>query len=312
MESSLPELSSPVLIELHDALSELDRAHGTSLAELPARIEALRLRLRALPVDGRLGDHLTRLADSLEPTPEARERDVWLAYRARVQPAYEAVVHDLRSSDVDVPSLRPTNYARNALHLSSCIAGILVLELAHDPRVPIAIALAFAASGWSLEFLRRRSERVNAFCMRLFGRTAHPHEEKGINSATWYATALVPMALSRAVPPAIVGLLVLGIADPAAAIIGRRFGRIRLLHGRTLEGTAAFWASGSLASIAYLSLFHAELSFGRVALASAVGALAGAIAELVSKRLDDNLTIPLSSFAAAHVILAGLSHELLP
>lgn len=303
MESSLPELSSPLLVELHDALSDLDRARFASFADLPARIDSLRLRLRELPPDGRLGQHIAKLADSLEATPDAPRRETWLAFRAQVQPAYEAVVHDLRSSDVDVPSLRPTNYARNALHLSSCLVGIVVLELARDPRTPIVIAALFALAGWTLEWLRRRSPAVNAFCMRLFGRTAHPHEEKGINSATWYATALLLIALARSVPPAIVALLVLGIADPAAAIVGRRFGRVRLVHGRTLEGTAAFVVAGTLAASAYLAILHAELGFARVAIAALVGSIAGAFAELVSKRLDDNLTIPLASFGAAYLIL---------
>ncbi len=312
MEPSLAERSSPVLVELHDALSELDRARAASFAELSSRIEAQRERLLELCTQARtpaelaaeaLPSRLAALAGTLEHPPEASSRGPWLAFRARVQPAYEAVVHDLRDNDVDVPSLRPTNYVRNALHLASCVAGVLALELSPSNTLPLAIALAFAVSGWTLEFARTRSESVNAFCMRLFGKTAHPHEAHGVNSATWYATALVPIAWVGHVPAGVVALLVLGLADPAAAVVGRRFGRRKLVHGRTLEGTSAFVGVGTLASFAFLSLVHPSLGLGRAAIAAGFGALSGAIAEVVSKRLDDNLTIPLAAFGAAWLAL---------
>lgn len=314
VEPSLAELSSPVLVELHDALSELDRARAASFAELSARIQAQRERLLELctqnPTPAELAaetqalpSRLAALAGTLEHPPEVPSRGPWLAFRARVQPAYEAVVHDLRDSDVDVPSLRPTNYLRNALHLASCVAGVLALELSPSNAIPLGIALAFAVSGWTLEFARTRSEAVNTFCMQLFGRTAHPHEARGINSATWYATALVPIAWVGHVPAGVVALLVLGLADPAAAIVGRRFGRRKLVHGRTLEGTVAFVAVGTLAPLAFLALLHPSLGLGRAAIAAGSGAVCGAIAELVSKRLDDNLTIPLAAFGAAWLTL---------
>jgi dolichol kinase len=221
-----------------------------------------------------------------------------------VQPLYEAVVHDLRAERVDVPSLRPTNYARNVLHLSSSMMGLAALELFSSWLVPVLIATAFMVAGWTLEIARKQSASVNAACMRLFGRTAHPHEAHRINSATWYATALVVLALSGFVPACAVGLLSLGLGDPAAAIVGRKIGRIKLMHGRTLEGTLAFVLVGGLASFAYLAVMHAGYGLALNAAAAFVGALGGALAELASRRVDDNLTIPLAAFGTAAGVFA--------
>jgi dolichol kinase len=205
-----------------------------------------------------------------------------------------------------VPSLRPTNYARNVLHLASSLAGLAALELFASRLVPVLIASAFMIAGWSLEIARKQSPSVNAACMRLFGRTAHPHEAHRINSATWYATALVVLAVSGLVPACAVGLLSLGLGDPAAAIVGRKLGRIKLMHGRTLEGTLAFVVVGGLASFAYLALVHPRLGVSLSAAGAFGGALAGALAELASRRVDDNLTIPLAAFGTAAAVFALL------
>lgn len=307
MNAPLAEASSPFLLELHDALSMLDRrARARRLDELPQRIDTVRTGLASLPADGESGlaARLGALIDALSETPDESRRAAWLAYRLRVQPHYEAIVHDLRAEQVDLPSLRPTNYARNAYHVSSSVTGIVALELAPDPRIPMGIALAFAASAWTLEIARRRSAAVNAACMRLFGKTAHPHEAHRINSATWYATALTVLALANQVPAAVIALIVLGLGDPAAAIVGKRFGRVKLMHGRTLEGTLAFALVSAAAAFGFVALLHPALGLGRIALASLGAAVAGALAELTSKRLDDNLTIPLAAFAAACALFA--------
>lgn len=307
MTTSLAEASSPILVELHGALSELDRRmRERRESDLGARIDAVRSRLSELTEggDSSLADRLAALVDAMSEPPEEPRRAAWLAYRARVQPHYEAVVSDLRAERVDVPSLRPTNYARNALHVTSSASGIVLIEFVPDARIPIAVALSFAIVGWALEIGRRKSDAINAFCMKLFGATAHPHEAHRINSATWYASALALIALVQNVPAAAVALLVLGLGDPAAAIIGRRYGRIKLVHGRTLEGTLAFVVVGATLSFAWLSIFHGTISPLRALLAAIAGAVAGAVAELTSKRLDDNLTIPLVAFGVAALALA--------
>jgi dolichol kinase len=88
------------------------------------------------------------------------------------------------------------------------------------------------------------------------------------------------------------------VADPAAGIVGRRLGRIRLRARRSLEGTLAFLAAGTLAALASLTVFHA-IPWPERLMVALVGAAAGALAELFTTRLDDNLTIPLTVAGAA-------------
>ena len=71
----------------------------------------------------------------------------------------------------------------------------------------------------------------------------------------------------------------LGVADPVAALIGRRYGRHKLRGGKSLEGAMAFVASGTLAALGGLALLHAGSIEKMVGLAF-VGAVAGAIVEV--------------------------------
>jgi dolichol kinase len=163
----------------------------------------------------------------------------------------------------------------------------------------IGAAGAFATFAWMCEILRRRSPTVNDRLMRFFGPVAHAHEWHRVNSATWYATALILMAFVVPLEAAEVGVVVLAIADPAAGIFGRRFGRRRLASGRSFEGAAAFVTFGALAAFAWMSAAGSYES-SRLWVAVVAGAV-GAAVELLVSRVDDNLAIPLATSLAVAV-----------
>jgi dolichol kinase len=213
-----------------------------------------------------------------------------------VGPAYEDLVAGLARAGQRAPSLRPTNYARNIFHVCSGLFALAVIELWTE-QMPY-IAGGFLTSAVLMESSRRVSPRANEVLMGAFGKVAHPYERHRINSASWYALALVLLALF--VPPlgCAVGVVVLGFGDPMAAIVGRRFGRTKLPGGRSLEGSMAFVVAGTLPGMAVLALAH-QLTLGAAAAVALAGATAGAAAEVLSGRLDDNFTIPTVAGLAA-------------
>lgn len=309
MSSAVALEGRDLALQIHDALSELDRARRATFPALRERIVVHRVRLASLQTISAEFDRehpvataAAALATGLDAVPGSDARHAWLDFRKDVQPSYERLATALREEDVLVPSLRPTNYARNVLHVASAATGIAALELMPSWGATVALAAAFCATGWMLELTRRKSDAINRFSLALFGPTAHPHERERINSATWYCTALVLIALTGVVPAAVVALAALGAGDPLAAIVGRRFGRIKLVHGRTLEGTLAFVAAGSVAAGVLLTILHPGLGMVGIVGMAAVGAVFGAITEAISRRVDDNLTIPLAAFVGAWLI----------
>ncbi|MBL4687586.1 MAG: hypothetical protein JKY37_23525 [Nannocystaceae bacterium] len=158
---------------------------------------------------------------------------------------------------------------------------------------------SFAAIGWTFEITRRIWPQWNDRLIWVFSAVAHPRERFVINSTTWYVTALLALSLTEDPILCTVGVAVLGAGDPIAAVVGRRWGRVRLLYSRTLEGSLAFVAMGTVAAWGLLAVLVPEVPLLTGLRLAALGSVAGAAAELASGRVDDNLSIPLAAAAAA-------------
>lgn len=241
----------------------------------------------------RFAERLRSLVATMERAlPAESTRSRWTAFVGEVHPEYEAFVAALPpGADVASPNHRPTNYARSFFHLASAGTGFVAVAVLPSRAVLLAIACVFVTYVWSMEIVRRRSPAFNARIMRMYARVAHPHEWYRVNSGTWYATALVVLAAFASRPGMLAALAVLGVADPFAAFVGRRYGRHKLRSGKSVEGALAFVASGTLAALGGLALLPTGSIEKRIALAF-VAAAAGAAAEVWISILDDNFTIP--------------------
>ncbi|MFP4598666.1 MAG: diacylglycerol/polyprenol kinase family protein [Persicimonas sp.] len=248
-----------------------------------------------------LADISRLLTEHLPAESDGRER--WMEFREQLHPAYEELAAALRACHVELPSLRPTNYARSGFHVLAAVIGLLLVQYAPWALV-IAVPVGLASLFWFLEIARRVSDRWNRALMKFFAPIAHPHERFRVNSSTWFATALSLLALTF--EPVVAGsaIMVLGVGDPAAALVGRKFGRVELVNSRTLEGTLTFVAVSFLVVLAVLYLWHGELSLGRKMAVAGAGAMAGALTELFCRRIDDNFAIPVVAGAFVWAVVA--------
>jgi dolichol kinase len=272
-------------------------------------IATVRIRLAARTDASSLAtvDRAQALAATMERAlPEESTRARWSAFVGEVHPSYEALVAELPSG-VAVLKVRPTNYSRSIFHCGSAAVGLFSVAFIPSRAIILGIAVTFATYAWSMEIGRRFSPRMNAWLMRMYSRVSHPHERYKVNSATWFATALVLLALFSTRPATMAALAVLGVADPVAALVGRRWGKHMLRAGRSLEGTLGFLVSGGI--VAALALVLAGgLVASQVAVLALLAAAAGALAELVATRVDDNLTIPVAVGTALTAAGALLHH----
>ena len=319
MQLSLAVESRALALDIHSLLAELDPARWRAELEAAARshvarIDARLAGLRAMPTiqETALASSVAELSGVLEAhvpaadLPIDRVESEWADFRTRLQPVYEALANALRSEAIHVPTRRPTNYARNALHLTGATVALALVHLLLDARSMLIVALGLTLWAWSMELGRRAFPAVNRVLMALLGPFAHPHESYRVNSSTWYCTALLLLSLTGSKLLILTGLAVLGFADPLAAIVGRRWGSIKLVHGRSLQGSLAFGVTGTLAAGVVTLLARPELEPGTVLALAGSAALLGAIAELFSLRIDDNLSIPLAAAAGAGLVAAAL------
>lgn len=280
--------------------AELAHAARERMARVKARAHELALAIEAHAPDlraSRFAETVRGLAESAEELGQraSRRKEDWKAEFKRLQQHYTVLARRLRADRIELPLLRQTNYRRNVLHaLNGLLALVVVEHLVSQTALPWVIG-AIAGTCWTLEAIRRRSERFNDHLFGFFEPFAHPHERHQVNSATWYASALVVMAVVLPSMAQSIGVVVLGLADPAAALVGRRFGRVRLRKNRTLEGSLAFLAVGTASALAVEAIYYPEVALVPALAVAFTAALAGAVAELVTKRIDDNLTIPLAT-----------------
>jgi len=321
MQAQLSLDSESIAIELHALLQELDPSRlsaalyqeiQTKFRNLHQQIEAtleraantspnLQLeKLRALLNE--LAELLRKAWEATRDESDRKVRQQFLDFRKRLQTNYQKLSKHLDTLQIHVPSLRPTNYRRSLVHACGGLFGLFMVEYVLNPNTMILVAGLFFTYAWSMEFIRRRAPGFNEKIMAFYGPIAHPHEHHRINSATWYCTALVCLALT-AEPMAVgIALVVLGLADPMAALVGRKWGRIRLINGRSLEGSLAFFVTAFFTCVTVVAIWHPGHTWAQTLMIAGMAGFFGAIGELVSGKIDDNLLTPLA--AAAGVSLA--------
>jgi dolichol kinase len=171
---------------------------------------------------------------------------------------------------------------RKALHLASIVIplGILYLPLTAGRRTLMVIGVALLVA----DLVKMHQPRWRSVFTTFFGPLIRRHEHTGITSSTYMiVSALVATYLfDRHVAAAALVFLIVG--DTLAAMIGLAWGKTPLF-GKTLEGFLAGFVSSFVAA----ALLVPELSLPAIAL----GALAGAVAEVLPLPVDDNFRIPL-------------------
>ena len=167
---------------------------------------------------------------------------------------------------------------KSAIHVLACL---------------VILALFIGTMVW-LESWRFRNPRVNRWLFEHFKGFTKEKERDRLSTTTLFLVAafLTIVLFDRTV--AIPALLFLTVGDPIAEIVGVSYGRLRILRGKTLEGTAAGAAACFVAGSPLLLVHDLGLSLPVLA----VGAVAAAVTELLPFPIDDNFTIPFGSAVA--------------
>ncbi|MCB9779348.1 MAG: hypothetical protein H6742_12345 [Alphaproteobacteria bacterium] len=317
-DTGVAEECRELALDLLALLGELDSARWRSELELAVRDHVARIQLRTdrLRKADLLADTLRQSLDELveviraclpaRDLPREQLYRAWDDFRHHLQPAYEGICNALAEQSIVVPTRRPTNYARNVLHFGSALLAMAIVHWLLSPTAMLVVGGALATWAWSMEAGRRVHPAVNRFLMWVLGPFAHPHESYRVNSATWYCTALFLLALFGSKLLVLVAIGVLGFADPMAAVIGRRFGTVKLVNGRSLQGSLTFFLTGVAVAAPTIAWTRPELHPTEVLAISAAASALSAVAELFSLRIDDNLSIPIAAAFGAGLTAMAL------
>jgi CDP-diglyceride synthetase len=187
----------------------------------------------------------------------------------------------------------PRTLVRDVLHVG---AGVWPLGWPGWSGVaaPIAVAAVGCAGLLAVPVLAPRV----AWAGKLAGSVSGDDERwSGLSLYGVTALLLTVAGFLRAPFPAAAGLLALGLGDGLGGLVGRRWGRTRYrlpwAKPKTLEGSLAVAVFSGVGIL--LAAWRFGVTVGPGALVA--GAIAAALAESVSPRSLDNLTVPLAVWA---------------
>lgn len=209
--------------------------------------------------------------------------------RMRQRPAPEAHIEE------EVPQIPyAAELKRKALHL---LALVVPLSIAVIGKQALFLLIPLTLLALAGDYFRARSEAFARFIYRIFGfmmRAEEVHPVGGpivINGATWVLITATLLATVFPVRIAAGSFAMFMVCDAAAALVGRRFGRLRWGRTRrTVEGSTAFIITGFIIM---------ALMPGFTFWVGAVSVLFAAVAEAAPGPLNDNIRVP---FVAATVI----------
>ncbi|MBK8014740.1 MAG: hypothetical protein IPK13_25750 [Deltaproteobacteria bacterium] len=290
------DLSSKILAKRRALKAEIDEI----LERIPAETLTTSAKRALKTASLQLDDLASALSDDAEGSGQRRWRSIY----GGLARAYEQLTGSLRRTPgyerYRFKTLRKRNFVRNLFHMTSGVVAALTYHFFLARAEALILIGVIAGCAALLEIWRRFDPRANDLLMRfpLFSHCARPHEFGRVNSSTYYVFGLLVATAAFPKFAVEVAALTLALADPVASNIGRRFGRHKLVLGKTLEGSLAFWGTGFLVAALYLGQLYPNIPTSHTLLLAAIAGLAGALTELVSTKLDDNLTIPVTVGAA--------------
>lgn len=177
---------------------------------------------------------------------------------------------------------------RRFYHLT---AGLLtVLTVAHlDRNQGLVLISSLFLLTVLIETSRLLLPNINRLFLRYFNLLLRENEKKQPTGTGFYIAGVLLSLLLFEREVALFSMTILAVGDPVASTVGKRWGSHRLGE-KSLEGSMAFLLASAGAGFLFYRLWP-ELHAGLII----TGAAAGTLAELVSRKIDDNLLIPLAA-----------------
>jgi len=184
---------------------------------------------------------------------------------------------------------------RKALHVGMGLATLALPWLFNEAWPVVVLGIVV---GSLFVALRRLAP------LRGVGRALHAVQRNSLGEFYFVLAAVVIFVLAAGETVLfLIPILILTLADPAAALIGTRFGSRRYPTGagKSVEGSLAFLVTAFYCAYLPLLLLTPNTAYACSILAALVAATT-TLCEAVSDRGLDNLVVPLSAFVALQVV----------
>lgn len=169
------------------------------------------------------------------------------------------------------------------------IIGYIGLRYYFSERIAVFAIVVVLVIVLEYEFLRLD---LNIKVPDPFG-IMRPHEKKSVSGMLFMVLSTIVVFTVFDFRIALTAILITVFGDLASALVGIKYGKHKIKTGKTWEGFAA----GLVTNLIVASIFLWE--FPLIILAMA---LVASFVEFLTYKLDDNLTVPISSAFAGHTV----------
>ena len=183
---------------------------------------------------------------------------------------------------------------RKLWHMITGALGLFIYYKTEISANSVATTLLiFSVMAFVLEFLRLRNDSINQVVLSVMKPFMRESEKTSVSGMPFYALGVSLSLFFFPTKIAVLSVLFLIFADPIASFFGILYGKDKILPNKSLQGTIAAFSVCYIVSLVY-GLIHTGSSMN-VLVFSIFGGLIGALSELCSQFVDDNLCIPVIS-----------------
>jgi len=172
---------------------------------------------------------------------------------------------------------------RKSIHLLTIFYPILYNIIPYNTAVIISASLMII--DLILETIRLLYPSVNRLILKIFEGTYREKEKENVSTLIWTLSGafLTIFLFPDNKNIVTLSLLYLALGDSVAALVGVKFGKIKLgSKGKSLEGSLAFFVVAFLCSLFFVNIEYAFIS-----------AFLGAAIEFLPLPVDDNFILPI-------------------
>ena len=173
-------------------------------------------------------------------------------------------------------------FLRKSIHIITSIIP-LIYFWGLEKRLVLIISIVLSVGFLTVDILRMNFDLARKYFLLIFSKLLRENEVKRrLTGATYLFIGMTGTFLLFNKEVAVPAVLLLTLADPAAAIVGKYFGKEPLLGSKTWQGSLAFLGTGILIVV----------FFSKYALVGLGIVLATTILELLPLPVNDNILIP--------------------
>lgn len=197
----------------------------------------------------------------------------------------------------DLHARNDVHFLRKVWHISMGLLGLWAFfrfDIITKDVVIYGTAI-IAALGFLMDIVRIKIPSLNKYILKAMGPIIRKGEVNSFSGLPFYALGVSICFYFFTEKIAILSILFLVFSDPISSYFGIRYGTVKILPNKSIQGSVAGFCICYVITLIYC-LYYGYVSMNLIFFALLAGVI-GSVSELLSVFIDDNLTIPVVSGA---------------